>query len=310
MKNHKKKRKGIKVGVIFNPYSGSGRSFEVLKWLKERLRIDKLKYYVEKLEKKINIKENLLRLKEKGVHKIIVLGGDGTLFHIVNNLPFDFKIPFCLFPSGSGNDFLKTIFGKKKDLNFFYEVFKEGIVMESFTGEIITKEGKLLFTNAAGIGFDAKIAERALRIKNLRGLLRYLLSLLIELKGNISYEMEIKDDNNYLMGKYILLGLGLGKYLGGGFHLFPDASPFKEEISVCIIKNMKKTEVLKKLHHVIKGTHLSLPECLYFKTKDLKLSLKEDSLIQLDGEVSRLKRGDIEAKISQKKFSFLYKSPI
>lgn len=252
----------------------------------------------------------MLRLKEKGVDRVIVLGGDGTLFHIINNLPVDFKIPFCLFPSGSGNDFLKTVFGKKRDLNFFYTVFKEGEVRESFTGEIETEKRKLLFTNAAGIGFDAKIAKRALKIKNLRGLPRYLLSLLIELKGKISYKMELRNGDNFLVGEYLLLGIGLGKYVGGGFKLFPNASPFKDEFSVCIIKNMGKIEALRKLPYVIKGTHLSLPDCIYFKTKELKLNIKEDSLIQLDGEVLNLKRGDIKARISQKKFLFLYKTSI
>ncbi|MEO0300744.1 MAG: YegS/Rv2252/BmrU family lipid kinase [candidate division WOR-3 bacterium] len=291
---------------MLNPYSGSGKSNKILKWLKEKLKGDRYSYFIEILEKGKSIRENLLRLWEKKVSKIIVLGGDGTLFHIINNIPKNFNIPFSLFPSGSGNDFIKTIFRNKKDISFFYEVFKRGIIKSTYTGEVITKNKRYFFVNAAGIGFDAKIAKRALKIRSLRGLLRYLLSLFIELRGKISYEMEIEDREKVLKGKYLILGLGIGKYLGGGFYLFPDASPFDNKLSICIIKDMDKINVFKKLPHAIKGTHLSLPECIYFKRKDINLKLKEEIFIQLDGEVFKLKDNEIKAKISDIKFNLLY----
>ncbi len=156
------------------------------------------------------------------------------------------------------------------------------------------------------MGFDAKIAKRALKIRALRGLLRYLLSLFIELRGKISYEMEIEDREKVLKGKYLILGLGIGKYLGGGFYLFPDASPFEKKLSICIIKDMDKISVFKKLPHAIKGTHLSLPECIYFKREEINLKLKEKIFIQLDGEVFKLNDKEIRARISDKKFNLLY----
>jgi len=235
-----------------------------------------------------------------------VLGGDGTLFHIANSIEKDFNIPFALFPSGSGNDFIKSLFGINKKIDFFYRVFKKGEIKKTKIGEIQEGERKYYFTNAAGLGFDAKIAKRALRIKNLRGLLRYLLSLFIELRGKISYEMEIKADSDKLEGRFLLLGFGIGKYLGGGFFLFPDASPFEDKLRICLIKDMNKINVLKKLPHAIKGTHLKLPECIYFKADEISINLKDEIFLQLDGEVFKAKGKKIRIRISEKELPILY----
>ncbi len=235
-----------------------------------------------------------------------MLGGDGTLFHIANSIEKGFNIPFALFPSGSGNDFIKALFGTNKKFDFFYRVFKKGEVKKTRIGEIQQGEKKYYFTNAAGLGFDAKIAKRALKIKNLSGLLRYLLSLFIELRGKISYEMEIKTETNKLEGRFLLLGFGIGKYLGGGFFLFPDASPFEDKLRVCLIKDMNKVNVLKKLPHAIKGTHLKLPECIYFKANEIFINLKEEICMQLDGEVFKTEDRKIKIKISEKELPILY----
>ncbi len=118
--------------------------------------------------------------------------------------------------------------------------------------------------------------------------------------------MEIKDRENKLEGKFLLLSLGIGKYMGGGFFLFPDASPFEERLRVCVIKDMSKFNILRKLPHAIKGTHLNLPECIYFKSEEIFINLKENTFMQLDGEVLKAREREIKIKISEKKLPILY----
>ncbi len=244
-------------------------------------------------------------MRKREVEKIIVLGGDGTLFHIVSVIDKKWNIPFSLFPSGSGNDFIKSVFGKNRNLDFFYENFKKGKIKKANVGKIEGNEIKLYFSNAAGFGFDAKIAKRALKIRNLRGLIRYLISLLIELKGKISYEMEIISQKINLKENFIVAGFGIGKYLGGGFFLFPEASPFEENLSVCLIRKMDKMDVLKKLPKAIKGEHMGLKEVVYFKTKKLFIRINEEISAQLDGEVFEIKENEFTISLSEKKLPIL-----
>ena len=99
--------------VIINSKSGKGKSFEVYnKFIKNYL--EKENYILNEIYSKFDghfsqyLKNNIDTIDF--MKFIVVLGGDGTLHYIINDLiNIDKKIPIVIIPTGSGNGLFKTI---------------------------------------------------------------------------------------------------------------------------------------------------------------------------------------------------------
>jgi diacylglycerol kinase family enzyme len=144
------------------------------------------------------------------------------------------------------------------------------------------------FLNSIGIGFDADVADRLTRLKHGRGLPVYLLTVLRTLKERRPFRAVVEAGPDSFTDRLLLLEVGNGPVVGGGFRITPHARPDDGLFDVCALEDMSIPAILLRLPLVMAGRHLGLKQCRHFRCDRLTIRSQDGEMIaQLDGEVRR-----------------------
>jgi len=202
----------------------------------------------------------------KGYRNIIAVGGDGTLNEVVNGIfiqktvsPSDITVG--VIGVGTGNDWFRMY-----EIPHNYEecvraiknkrVFKQDVgVAEYYESSV---RHTRYFINAAGVGFDAEVARRTNRLKDLgkRGALLYILSLIKALIRYRSTRINVKVDGKHFQHTVFSLTIGICRFNGAGMMQVPFALSDDGLFDVTIIKKISKLNVVANLPRLYNGTIL------------------------------------------------------
>ncbi len=286
------------IGIIVNPYAGGGMSIKKLPYIKEYLDEKKLKYEIAITEDKERGKEKFYGFLEK-YERIVFVGGDGTLNNSVQigtKKRID-KI-IGMIPTGSGNDFIRGLYEKKLNFKEYMEIAFFGKEKYVDAGILEKENEKIIFLNGCGFGIDSETAVKSEELRIFKGILRYLISLLIVLKNFKPIYVKIKTENFEYEGKITLIAFGNGKYIGGGFKLTPFADPFDGKIDFSIIKELSKFKILKELPKAVSGKHIYESYSIYKNFSNFfEIEIKKPYNFHLDGEVYKIGEGKVYIKV-------------
>jgi YegS/Rv2252/BmrU family lipid kinase len=224
----------------------------------------------------------------------MVVGGDGTLNEVVNGIfiqnicnPNDITIG--VIGVGTGNDWQRTYMLPSNYKGKILAIKEERTILQD-VGEVRFFEARILqsryFANAAGIGFDAKVAFATNRLKEggRKGKLLYLFSLLKTLFHYRTTMTRITIDDHKLNGKIFSATLGIGKYNGGGMLQVPNALPDDGLFDITVIKNIRKVNVVRNIFRLYNGSILNHPKVLGYQGKSITISSKPPLSLEADGE--------------------------
>jgi YegS/Rv2252/BmrU family lipid kinase len=280
------KKTKTKWAIIINPNAGKTRKYNHIKKIENLLKKHSIRYQLfitENYRQALYLSENLIL---DGYRKIIAVGGDGTINEVVNgimNSNYNKEVILAIIPSGSGNDFIKSVNIPKS----YKKAIK--IIKDNFSKKVsVGKLNNLYFINTLGIGFDAKIAKSANKIKFVGGIIKYLLALFENLQNLETYNLAIKTDNDLFRNETILLSVGNGIFSGGGFPLTPTASPFNSKAEICLVSKISKFELVKSLLMVLQKKHMNHPAVKIFQTKNIEIKSDRNIDIYIDGEIPQL----------------------
>ncbi len=279
------------IAIVSNPDSGNGRGKVIQEWLCKKLYSLEMAYslftppWPEGLE---NFSE------------VWLIGGDGTLFHFINQYP-NLEKPIALFGGGSGNDFVWKWQGEK-DLDSCLAAALEG---KSQSVDAGLCNGNY-FLNGVGIGFDGSVVRSMHNKKSFfRGHAGYLASVIRQIFIFREEEVEIIfEDGSTKSTRIFMVSIANGSRYGGGFLVAPHADLKDALLDFVLIRPIS---ILKRMIHlpaVEKGRHLDLPFIEYATVK--RISFKSRKLMEahLDGEYMADTHFDIE--IRPGKFKFIY----
>lgn len=256
----------IKNIFIINPVAGNNKSEKIfaniLKFAKEEKKDNEIiwNYTYNK-----GVATALAKFYSYGYPEATIysVGGDGTLNEIINGVKNNTKVG--IIPAGSGNDFYKiskNIDGTKK-INL-------GVVNQH------------KFINIASLGFDAKVANEANKLKKSGNKkLVYPKAIINILKDNQPIEYEI--DN--IKKESTVLIVGNGKYYGNGFPINPNYNLTNNYLNVLSAPRLTRIEILKFLLKVIKENHLEDPLVSHNLIKNLNIKSNKELLCNVDGEI-------------------------
>lgn len=214
----------------------------------------------------------------QGAH-IIAAGGDGTIHRVINHCNIE-NNSFSFLPLGSGNDFYRN-FGKKK-LEEILQAIQEG--RKQYCDVLQVNEH--LAINVAGVGFEALVAQKAVKSKILPKTLKYLLPVLVHIwlyKGVLA---NIQCGEWKYTGKVYLASCGNGKWAGGGFKLFPNGKTNDGKLDFLLIKPLNIFQKLQYMIWVLLGKHTTLKNAYYAQSDAVKIEFTEGlGLYDADGEV-------------------------
>jgi diacylglycerol kinase family enzyme len=146
------------------------------------------------------------------------------------------------------------------------------------------------FLNSVGIGFDAEVAAEVARGGTLSGIPAYLVAVIRVLRGFLSPTLTCRAAEASFTERFLLIEIGVGPVVGGGFRITPDARPDDGVFDVCAIRHQTTFGILTKLPLAMFGWHTRLAAVRSFRTASLAISGTDGPLrAQMDGELRSLR---------------------
>jgi diacylglycerol kinase (ATP) len=221
---------------------------------------------------------------EAGVERLLVLGGDGTVHEAANGLlqaTVSQRPPLGVLPVGTGNDYAKLTGLGGAGPEQAARRLSRGRIRRLDAGRV----GETFFVNALGVGFDAEVARRV-NCGRLQGPVAYLVAVAQTYRSFSPLEIAVVVESGRFEETALLVEVGIGAVVGGGFRLNPAARPDDGEFDVCVIRKLSLGEFVTRLPLAILGWHTRLRQVRAFRSPRVTLeSLAGPVLAHLDGEV-------------------------
>jgi diacylglycerol kinase (ATP) len=233
----------------------------------------------------IRIQENLQ--DPTNLSAALIFGGDGTVHRHLPQLHHQ-KIPMLVVPSGSGNDFAKSLgIGNQAIALSAWKQFCAGgnNVKEIDLGMIRAGSEQILFCCVAGVGMDAEANARANRIPpRIKRAGGYLFAALQSLVAFKPVEMVITVGQKEIRGPAFFIAAGNAHRYGGGMKVTPHARLDDGLLDVCLVRKMNKIKLLCWLPIIFFGGHLWLAQVEYFQTEQVRIETARGLDLYADGE--------------------------
>lgn len=283
-----------KTTFIINPVANKGRAARTADLLRNAvgLRRDAVAYCSE-------YPGHALELARRSLDQsraVVACGGDGTAHEIANILAFS-DVCLGILPSGSANDFIKSLdhrFGSDYPIDAY---MKAGSVLTDMGRVMGEKRFQRYFLNSLGMGLTGRIALRVKNTRWMKGDVIYLNALLSVLLGYKPPKMHIKlitPDSFIEMEESIFaFSVGNGRIEGGKFHIAPEAEINDGLLDVCILKAVPKARFFSYALKYMRGTQIFDPQVIYSKVRAIEVELFEPEVMHMDGEVFE----DIQGRI-------------
>ena len=238
-----------------------------------------------------HIREVAAEATAAGYDVVGAAGGDGTIHHIVNGLLRDPEIEseqrpaLGLIPLGTGNDYAVGL-----DLN----APPPASVQRLFNGErrpidlarLSLPGGSHIACNGIGLGFDAAIAIESTRIQAVAGFPAYLLATLRSILFRFEApHLEGRFDERRFAQEALLLAVGIGPRVGGGFRITPDASFTDGQLDICLVEPISRPTMLAMLLRVLRGTHTGARFVSMHRSRKIEIVSDRPLPIHADGEI-------------------------
>lgn len=270
------------VKFIVNPVSGNGRTRRILPHLVRLAKKLGMDFDLQLTQAPQHATE-IARDHSSEFDIIVAVGGDGTVNEVAAGTVKSGSV-MGIIPTGTGNDFIRAV-GRLKGLHEYVQRIRSGKVRAIDVGMLTMKKQDLIFVNGIGIGFDAEVARESLNVHKLKGLSRYLYSVLKTLYRYKATQMKIKLDERVIEGKTFLAAIGNGISAGGGFLLTPHAALDDGLLDACIVSDVSVLRALQVIPSVLKGKHTKQPEVTMERARVIRIESETPVSIHRDGEV-------------------------
>lgn len=282
--------------IIVNPAAKSGKAKKL--WHQKVVPLLQKKaipfdvFFTESEGHAIEITQKLI---EEGSRNIAAVGGDGTFHEIVNGIMsqrvvHSTDIVFAVIPMGTGNDWIRSL-EIPNDIEAAIEVLQNGTPFLQDMGLVsYQKQGQTqqrYFMNVAGAGFDAFVAQQMGKAPKRFGALTYFWELL---KGLVAFEnipINLQSKDFQANTPIFMLNVGVGKFLGSGMKVVPDALLDDGLFDITFIENPTKLEVAGQLKNLYDGSFINFHKVTSFRTSKISIeaSGKIPLYLQADGEI-------------------------
>lgn len=242
------------VALLVNPTSGGGRGARVGAAVAERLTTSGLTVHVLTGRDVGESRDMAMDVAERGTDALVVVGGDGMV-HLGLQAVGGTDVPFGVVPAGGGNDFARALDIPLKD-----PVAAADVITRAHERKIdLGRVGGQWFGCVVAAGFDARVNDRANRMRWPRGRMRYNLAMLAELRvfRPVPYVLEL--DGERWETSAMLVTIGNAPSYGGGMKVTPDALLDDGQLDVMVVKPISKARLLMVFPKVYSGAHVTLP---------------------------------------------------
>lgn len=274
----------MKLKMIINPVSGRHKTHGIKAAVIERLR------------KRYALSDNdFFYTGQKGVDfnplfldkcdAVMVAGGDGTLHYAINKIKqLGVDVPLAYLPTGTVNDFGNYL-KLPQTPDKFFEMLERGETRKVDIGHV---DNKYFHYVVAGGALNSVSYTTNQYLKNMIGEKAYYLSVLPKLPQILAgTHIKIECDEICQEQDALLYLVTNSSVIGGIDGLVPEAKIDDGYLHVLVIKKGTLFNIVQLLFDIRNGTHLTRPDVLYFKTKQLSITQRglDTTCIGIDGEM-------------------------
>ena len=306
-----------KYKIILNPIAGRGGAVKdapEIERLMSEYGLDFDIVFTEKRGQAIGMaKEAALA----GYDVVVAAGGDGTANEVLNGI-MEAKqdgahgAALGVIPIGTGNDFAyganiptgvedacETLAG---DHRHIIDVGR--VVGGDFP------EGRY-FGNCIGVGFDAVGGFVAAKLKYMKGLLNYLVAVILTIFVYFKAPtLEIEYDGKKVVMPSLMCSIMNGTRLGGGFYMAPDAINDDGKFDLCIATNPSRLRILTLVPYFFNGTQASQKEIQIVRGSRINVTAVEGVLpAHVDGETLCEEGHRVEVELLPRQLEVVCKTP-
>ena len=264
--------------ILYNGLSKSGKNKKILDELIELVKKDNKEYEMRNIIE-INCHEFLKTINDDD--EAVIVGGDGTVHHVANQLKdhLPIKQNLYLFAAGTGNDFIRNINQPVKQLVRINDYLKD-LPTVTVNGEDWS------FVNGAGIGVDAMVC-LGVNAGNSESKSVYTK---VTLKSFLTYkpcdmDVEIDGEMHHFKKCWVCVAMN-GECQGGGLMFAPGAKVDVIDVDFLCLHNCGRLKTFLIFAHLMAGgKHLKFKKNVFYKkAKDIKVVSSEELPFQKDGE--------------------------
>jgi len=285
------------VHLFLNPTAGRGRAGRRESRIRELLGDRDFPLEVHLSNDVGDLEAQVQQYVNDGARRLVVAGGDGSVHEATNGIMrANSDAALGVIPTGTGNDFAKAS-GIPLEWEHATSLLADRIAAGSKArGVDVGRINDRYFANGAGIGFDAKVTKIARSYRIPIGDLVYLLAIFRGMVDGIATpHMRITSDKTIWDGPITLANIASGPWIGGMFHIAPDALNDDGVFDLLIAAPVSRSKILSLLPKLIRGTHMGEKEIVHEPVTQLVVECSEPVASHLDGEVQPLQeRFEIE----------------
>lgn len=279
---------------IVNPNSRSGLGKEVWNDIEKTLNLKNIEYKVYFTKYQRHATKIVAEITSDGEeHKIVALGGDGTIGEVVTGITDPEKVTLGYIPIGSGNDFARGLRIPKDTAAaldvILYSTYRKKLNL----GVLTAPDTSRRFAVSSGFGYDAEICHKVVvsPLKKFLNKLKLGKLAYVSLSLSTLYTMEPKeatlilDDEKEIHFDKMFFATAMNlPYEGGGCKFCPKAKSDDDLLDVIVIADIKKVGALPILLTVYAGLHTRLPGVHLYKCKKAEIKSAKPLSIHSDGE--------------------------
>lgn len=232
---------------------------------------------------------------------IVAAGGDGTINDVANGLAGS-DLAMGILPMGSTNVLSKEI-GISSSLTTAVAQVLSGKnhLLPLGRVQLLEEETSRYFLLMADIGYGGKtVCELNPNLKSISSKTAFVVSGMKNLITNNIEKLFFKIDGLSYSGYHVIISK-VSRY-GGNFRVSPDASVENPELSVCIFKGSKRSDLARYIYGVMTGQHHHFDDVICRQCREI--IVEGNAHIQIDGNYF----GETPVKIDaiQNAFSLVY----
>lgn len=267
--------------LVANPYAGGGRIAQALPVVERVLRQRGVAYELEQATGYQVLAELAERGSRAGFAAVVAVGGDGTVNAVVNGvLRAGGDSAVGIIPAGTANEFVRSL-PIPRSLQRATQLL---VHAEPVTFDVAEANGRY-FANIFGIGFDARVAAGANRLRDrhrLRGRAVYFLASLLELvSGREPLEVEVTTESERFCGRVLLVAVVNGRMYGERVPSLPTPSLRDGLLDLYIIQEMRRMRSLNAALKMIRRS--PIPEIVIQRCRQVTVEADRAVETHVDG---------------------------
>lgn len=288
-----------RIMFIINPVAGNGRGAELIPKIKIAMEQAQLDYGLKISSREGRVEVLADEAVKEGFTEIVAVGGDGTITEVMNGI-FEKSVTMGIIPSGTGNDFIRSI-NIPSDSNAAIQSIVKGHTRDLDVGLVNGHP----FLNVVSMGIDGNIIRDFEKIKTwIKGPSAYLVSTIKSIMMFKPFKVRIRINEETFNRDIVLIAIGNGRYFGGGMEITPKAKLDDGLLDVCIVHAIARHRLLKFFPKVFTGSHLLVKDVEYRKCDSIEIE-NISGIIHVNSDGNLIDQNKAAISIAKKRQKFI-----